>query len=89
MIDPEITSDVARTSISLGTIIAVVASWERNKSILWAIFHGLLSWVYVIYFALTDRKNNALKTIFYILLSFFLVHILLIIALSIYHLSKS
>ena len=30
--------------IGLGSIIAVVASWSRNKSILWAIVHGLMGW---------------------------------------------
>jgi hypothetical protein len=35
--------------IGLGTIIAVVVSWSRNKSILWAIIHGILGWFYVIY----------------------------------------
>lgn len=39
--------------VGLGTVIAVVASWSRNESILWAILHGFLSWFYVIYFALT------------------------------------
>lgn len=42
--------------ICLGTSIAVVSSWHRNKSILWAILHGVLSWFYVIYFALTREK---------------------------------
>jgi hypothetical protein len=37
----------------LGTAIAVVLSWSRNASILWCILHGLLSWIYVIYFAIT------------------------------------
>lgn len=41
--------------IGLGTIIAVVVSWSRNKSILWAIIHGILGWLYVIY-ALLVRK---------------------------------
>ncbi len=35
--------------VGLGTIIAVVISWSRNKSILWAIIHGILGWLYVIY----------------------------------------
>ena len=35
----------------LGMAISVVLSWSRNYSILWCILHGLLSWVYVIYFA--------------------------------------
>jgi len=38
---------------ALGTAIAVVLSWSRNTSILWCILHGLLSWIYVIYFAIT------------------------------------
>jgi hypothetical protein len=37
----------------LGTIIAVVLSWSRNASILWCIFHGIWSWLYVVYFAFT------------------------------------
>jgi tetrahydromethanopterin S-methyltransferase subunit G len=38
---------------ALGMAIAVVVSWSRNASILWCILHGLLSWAYVIYFAVT------------------------------------
>jgi hypothetical protein len=37
----------------LGMTIACNCSWQRNASILWAILHGLLSWVYVIYYAIT------------------------------------
>lgn len=39
--------------ISMGCALAMVLSWSRNTSILWAILHGVFSWVYVIYFALT------------------------------------
>ncbi len=42
--------------IGLGGIIAVVVSWSRNKSILWAIIHGLLGWLYVIYAILVKPK---------------------------------
>lgn len=38
---------------ALGMALAVVLSWSRNSSILWGILHGLLSWGYVIYFAVT------------------------------------
>ena len=38
---------------ALGMVLAVVLSWARNASILWCIGHGLLSWGYVLYFALT------------------------------------
>jgi hypothetical protein len=41
------------TGFGLGSIIAVVASWSRNKSILWAIIHAVLGWLYVIYYVLT------------------------------------
>ena len=43
--------------IGLGTIIAVVISWSRNKSILWAIIHGILGWLYVIYVILFKKKD--------------------------------
>ena len=43
--------------VGLGTIIAVVISWSRNKSILWAIIHGILGWLYVIYALLVKAKN--------------------------------
>jgi hypothetical protein len=46
--------------IGLGAAIAVVCSWQRNRSILWAILAGILSWIYVVYFALT-RQPNELK----------------------------
>jgi hypothetical protein len=42
--------------VGLGTIIAVVVSWSRNKSILWAIIHGILGWVYVIYALLVPKR---------------------------------
>ncbi|WP_172128488.1 hypothetical protein [Campylobacter sp. RM16192] len=37
---------------TLGTVVAVALSWGANKSILWAIIHGFLSWFYVIYYFL-------------------------------------
>ncbi|MBS0207975.1 MAG: hypothetical protein JSS27_03380 [Planctomycetes bacterium] len=49
---------VAQSGIGLGSAIAVVCSWQRNRSILWAILAGLLSWFYVIYFALTRRDDE-------------------------------
>jgi len=50
-----------QSGIGLGSVIAVVCSWERNRSILWAMLAGFLSWFYVIYFAVTrlpgERKQ--------------------------------
>jgi hypothetical protein len=42
--------------VGLGSIVAVVVSWSRNKSILWAIVHGILGWLYVIYALLVPKK---------------------------------
>lgn len=36
-----------------GVALAMILSWSRNASILWCMVHGLVSWVYVIYFAFT------------------------------------
>ncbi|MFM5954726.1 MAG: hypothetical protein ACKOPE_10575 [Novosphingobium sp.] len=46
-------NDAARAGIGLGSAIAVAISWSLNKSIFWAIVHGVFSWFYVIYYALT------------------------------------
>ena len=35
-----------------GSALAIAISYTTNKSILWAIIHGILGWLYVIYFAL-------------------------------------
>ena len=37
----------------LGSQIAVVISWSLHTSVLWAIFHGIFSWFYVIYYVCT------------------------------------
>jgi hypothetical protein len=42
-----------QAGIGLGSAIAVAISWSQNQSILWAIVHGFLSWLYVIYYAFT------------------------------------
>jgi hypothetical protein len=52
------TQTVTETGIGLGSAIAVVCSWQRNRSILWAILAGLLSRLYVIYFAMTRTADE-------------------------------
>lgn len=52
------TQTVTETGIGLGAVIAVVCSWHRNRSILWAILAGVFSWIYVIYFAMTRRGDE-------------------------------
>lgn len=46
-------TEAARAGIGFGSALAIAISWSVNKSILWAIAHGLLSWFYVIYYAIT------------------------------------
>ncbi len=48
-------SNAAKVGIGFGTALAITISWSANKSILWAIIHGFLSWIYVIYYALKHR----------------------------------
>ena len=43
---------VVTAGVSFGSALAMVISWTANKSLLWAIVHGLLSWLYVVYYAL-------------------------------------
>jgi hypothetical protein len=50
---PFFDKSVSISGIGVGTIIAIVASWSRNKSILWAIFHAFCGWFYVIYYVIT------------------------------------
>ena len=49
---------VIEKGVGLGSVIAGVASWSRNQSILWAILHGIFSWFYVIYFAITRSSRD-------------------------------
>lgn len=64
MILADVTNQAAHTvttsGISLGSAIAVVCSWQRSRSIIWAIVAGILSWFYVIYFALTRRPEETI-----------------------------
>ena len=46
------------TFFELGAMIAVVCSWQRNRSILWAFLAAVFSWIYVIYFAVTRRADE-------------------------------
>jgi hypothetical protein len=41
-----------KSGITFGSALAMVISYTAWHSVGWAIFHGLLSWVYVIYYVL-------------------------------------
>ncbi len=46
-----------KNGFRLGGILAILASWDRNKSFLWAILHSIFGWLYVIYFIMTRNSK--------------------------------
>ena len=42
-------TEVVKTGVTFGAVLAIVISWSYNHSVLWAILHGILSWIYVEY----------------------------------------
>ncbi|HEV2548066.1 MAG TPA: hypothetical protein VGU20_12065 [Stellaceae bacterium] len=42
----------AKYGASFGSALAIAVSYSNNHSLVWAIVHGILSWLYVIYFAI-------------------------------------
>jgi hypothetical protein len=38
-----------------GSILAIVISWSLNKSLFWAIVHGVLNWAYIVYCLITGQ----------------------------------
>jgi hypothetical protein len=51
-------SPVVQSGVGLGAVLAVVCSWERNRSVLLATVAGLFNWFYVVYFVLTRRPGE-------------------------------
>lgn len=41
---------VSKAGITFGTCLAMIISYTTWQSVGWAIFHGLLGWIYVIYY---------------------------------------
>lgn len=44
--------EAATAGIGFGSALAISISYTANHSILWAMLHGFLSWLYVIYYAI-------------------------------------
>lgn len=42
----------AKAGIGFGSALAMVISYTNWHSVLWAIFHGVLGWLYVLYFVI-------------------------------------
>ncbi|HZN04362.1 MAG TPA: hypothetical protein VFD06_12340 [Candidatus Polarisedimenticolia bacterium] len=47
--------EVVKTGITFGTALAMAISFNVNQSVLWAMIHGVCSWLYVIYFVIRWR----------------------------------
>ena len=47
------TREVVKHGVSFGSALAIAISWSVNKSLFWAVVHGVLGWIYVVYYALT------------------------------------
>lgn len=45
-------TEITRSGVTMGSALAMILSYNANESILWAILHGIFSWLYVIYFAI-------------------------------------
>lgn len=45
-----IVEKTVKSGVSFGSALAMVISYTAWKSILWAIIHGLLGWIYVVYY---------------------------------------
>jgi hypothetical protein len=42
-----------KSGVGFGSALAMAISFTTHKSVLWAIVHGIFSWLYVLYFVLT------------------------------------
>jgi len=42
--------DVIKSGITMGSALAMIISWSLYQSVIWAIIHGLFSWLYVLYY---------------------------------------
>jgi len=43
----------AQAGIGFGTALAITISWSLHHSVVWAVIHGVLSWLYVVYYVVT------------------------------------
>ena len=53
-INKDLAVDSGKTAVSFGTVLAIVISYSQLHSVGWAILHGLLGWLYVIYYVITN-----------------------------------
>ena len=44
---------VVRNGVGFGSALAMAISFTTHESVLWAIVHGIFSWLYVLYYIVT------------------------------------
>lgn len=49
--------EIIKTGVSFGSALAMVISFTTWKALGWAIIHGLLGWIYVIYYLFVYRPD--------------------------------
>jgi hypothetical protein len=54
----ELGRPIVYNGVTMGSALAMVCSWQRNRSIIMAVIAGVFSWFYVLYFALTRRPDE-------------------------------
>ena len=52
-----ITAYMTFAAIGFGSVLAMIISWNRNGSVMWAVIHGWFSWFYVIYYCLQRQQT--------------------------------
>lgn len=53
MVAYNVRTEVVKGGLSFGSALAIAISWYKHQSVLWAIFDGFCSWLYVIYHVVT------------------------------------
>ena len=48
-----VTVNQTKAAVGFGCVLAITLSWTANQAIGWACIHGLLGWIYVIYYLIT------------------------------------
>ena len=52
------TQTAVKTGIGFGSALAMVISFAVNRSIFWAIIHGIMGWFYVVYRAVVGGYSG-------------------------------
>jgi hypothetical protein len=56
--DVEARHMAVQQGVGIGSVVAAVCSWHRNRSIVLSAIAAFFTWLYVIYFAITRRPDE-------------------------------